>query len=151
MPKFRLKAISVSKNFLNPKAQERAIENFLNAAAEDFRVDFLVTTQTWKDKPAFTIEKNPGERIVATNNKIYKFVSGGTRVRYATMTPDFVAKTTPDTIGSGPGRGGKAFVNRNKPKPGIKARNFPAAIKKKWGPRMTKLCLQMIKAELNRR
>jgi hypothetical protein len=101
--------------------------------------EFAKTYATWKNKPEF--EKS----IEADNNKVigstltsgegsrenpYPFVTKGTRVRYAIMTPDFAAKTQPRVIGSGGGRGGLLFVNKNKPMPGIEAREFEEEIEK---------------------
>lgn len=96
------------------------------------RREFDKTTATWRNKPAFTAEvkAEPG-RIVgeyATTSDIYRYVSGGTRVRYATMSADFVAKTQPRFIGSGPGRGGVVFISRQHPRPGIEAREFDITI-----------------------
>lgn len=149
MPRFRAIPIKVPKDFLNERGLDRAIENFLDAAAENVRIDLGVTVQTWKRRPEFRVSTpRPGERIVSTDNKIYKFVSGGTRVRYATMSRDFIPKTRPDWIGSGPGRGRRLFVSRKHPRPGIKARRFEHAIIRKWGPRFGELCRRMIAAEL---
>ena len=149
MPRIRLQAIRVKRSFLDPRRQERAIENFLDAAAENIRIDLGTTVQTWRERPTFEIKKTgPDSREIGTDNLIYKFVSGGTKVRYATMTPDFIAKTRPGWIGSGAGRGGRAFVNKKKPMPGIKARHFPKAIIKKWKPRLPGLMQRMIATEL---
>jgi hypothetical protein len=144
-------AIPVSKNFLSDKRIRRATENALDAIAEDMRIDFLVTTQSWKGKPKFTIDrKKSGERVISTDNLIYKFVSGGTRVRYATMSRGFIAKTRSGVIGSGPGRGGRMFVSKMHPRPGIKAREFPKVIARKWKPRLPMLFRRFILDELNR-
>ena len=149
MPRFRLEGIRVSNAFLDPARQERAIENALNAAAENIRIDFGVTVQTWKERPRFTIQiTQRGERVISTDDLIFKFVSGGTRVRYATMSKDWISKTQPNVIGSGPGRGRKMFVSRAHPRPGIKARNFPHIIVQKWTPRLPAIFARMIRAEL---
>lgn len=149
MPRIRLEAIRVPRTFLDPRRQERAIKNFLDSTAENIRIDLQVTVQTWKEKPTFKIEvTGEDSREISTDNLIYKFVSGGTKVRYATMTGDFIAKTRPGWIGSGAGRGGRAFVNKKKPMPGIKARHFPKVIIKKWKPRLPGLMRRMIAAEM---
>lgn len=150
--RIRVDPIPVSAGFLSSAKQRRAVQNFLDATAEDIRIDFGVTTQTWKNRPDFAIE-TPDEttRKVGTDNMIYKFVSGGTRVRYATMTPGFQAKTVPGWIGSRPGAGGRMFVDKSKPRPGIKARNFHQEIIRKWQPRLAGLLRRMIAAELSHR
>lgn len=72
--------------------------------------------------------------IVTTEDKRYKFVDEGTKVRYATMSPNFVAKTKPKSLTAGRGRGGVLFVNKNRPRPGIKARGFTKLVTAKWKP-----------------
>lgn len=112
--------------------------------------DFAKTTRTWKEKPKFSREVKVGVAAggrlakqvtgsasgvsveVSTDSDVYRFVDEGTKVRYATMTPDFLAKTRPRWIGSRKGRGGLLFVNKKRPRPGIKAREFSKEIHKKW-------------------
>lgn len=124
--------------------------------APEIEKDFAKTTRTWKEKPKFerTVKVGvaAGGRLakqvtgsatgvsveVSTDSDVYRFVDEGTKVRYATMTPDFLAKTQPNVIGSRRGRGGLLFVNKKKPRPGIKARNFSKIIQKKWQPRFRK-------------
>jgi len=121
-----------------PMSGQLVIETVVTAMRDDvnplLRREFAKTTATWRDQPTFTSGVTvTGVAVVgevATDNKIYRFVSGGTRVRYATMTPDFVAKTRPRVIGSGPGQGGVAFISRKHPRPGIEAREFAETIAK---------------------
>lgn len=116
----------------DPVRFNRAISTAMDAAAEGMRIDFQVTTQTWKGHPPFYIQADGFKRVVWTDSRIYLFVSRGTRIRYATMTGDFIAKTKVGRIASGPGRGGVAFISRAHPRPGIKARRFEEVIAKKW-------------------
>lgn len=124
--------------------------------APEIEKDFAKTTRTWKEKPKFTREVKAGAAAggrlakqvtgsatgvsveVSTDSDVYRFVDEGTKVRYATMTPNFIAKTQPNVIGSRRGRGGLLFVNKKRPRPGIKARNFSKLIQKKWQPRFRK-------------
>lgn len=110
-----------------------AIRGALDEVAEDAKKDFEATVETWERQPEFEIT---GESIISrevfTQDKIYFFINNGTSVRYATMTPDFQAKTTPRVIGSNRGSGGVHFINRNRPRPGIEARKFDEVIAKKW-------------------
>lgn len=100
--------------------------------------DFQKTTSTWRHKPAFerTNEQRGGAvstSIVgtyATEDEVYGYLNNGTMVRYATMSQDFVAKTRPGRIKSGPGAGGVAYVSRSRPRPGIKARKWDEVIAK---------------------
>jgi hypothetical protein len=133
---FKMKVIFPTNLATNPRGMERAIENTLNQSALAAKADFGVTVQTWNDKPQFKIERKAGERTVYTDNLIYFFINNGTRVRYATMTKDFQAKTRAGFIGSGGGRGGVAFISKRRPKPGIKARKFDMVIKKKWDDKL---------------
>lgn len=120
--------------------------------------DFARTTKTWKgDKPTFNTETavEPQynayalqfpRRIVLRvwprpdNSKGYRkwhWLEGGTRVRYVLMTKNFVPKTRVEQLNSWKGRGGlllrkgrPVFVRKN-PRPGIKAREWTGALKKK--------------------
>ena len=111
-----------------------AIQAELEKVGKDIVKDFEKTTSTWTDKPEFEMltDDNPPSVLVATDDKIYGYVSGGTRVRYATMTNPFQAKTQPGVIGSRAGVGGMLFISKKHPRPGIKARKFEQTIQKKW-------------------
>lgn len=71
---------------------------------------------------------------VDTDNEIYGYLNNGTKVRYATMSPDFEAKTEPRVIGSSRGRGEVLYVDTRRPRPGIEARHFDEEIAKKIKP-----------------
>lgn len=118
--------------FFDPVKFRRVIDTTLDSAAAGMREDFYVTTQTWKGRPPFYIQVTEMRRIVWTDSRIYKFVSRGTRIRYATMTKDFIPKTRVKAIRSYAGRGGVAFISRAHPRPGITAREFEEVIAKKW-------------------
>jgi len=124
------------------------LEQSMNDFVKLLEGDFQLTVRTWKVKPTFkkSVKKNNKsiEGKVSTDNDIYRFVSGGTRVRYATMTPDFVAKTRPGNIPSGPGRGGVLYISKQKPRPGIEAREFDKQIKNKRGKEFAKTMLDGI-------
>lgn len=124
---------------------EREVKTIEKAALDDFKR----TTATWKHKPKFTATlKKEQDRItltVGTDDLQYKFVDGGTRVRYAVMSKDFKAKTQPDVILSTPGKGKVLFVSKKHPRPGIKARHFTKWIMKSITPefkRVVKNALQ---------
>lgn len=135
---------------LDTEAMLRAIENTLDGAARDIKIDFDVTTQTWRDRPEFTIDKSEGRRVVSTDNEIYGYLDQGTSVRYATMGPDFAPKTRTGFIGSNAGRGGVVRVSRLHPRPGIQARKFADTIQKKWQPQMQVIFQRAIDAEARR-
>lgn len=65
-------------------------------------------------------------RIVLTGTSYaklkYRWVSGGTTRRYATMTENWESKTSPGSIESGKGAGWVMYVDKKDPKPGIEPR-----------------------------
>ena len=109
--------------------------------------EFKKTYRTFKHKPSFrqevktSVKEFTGSALTtgdgSTENP-YPFITKGTAVRYAVMTPDFKAKTTVRTIGSGSGRGGLAYIDKRKPLPGIKAREFEQEIAKQEQPKFKK-------------
>lgn len=106
--------------------------------------DYKKTVAKWKgEKPTFKFKislKSGGPRVTVEaggsefGQQKWKWVSEGTDVRFATMTPDFSPKTMPGVIGSSAGSGGLLFVNTSRPKPGIEAREFNKQIQEKWTP-----------------
>ncbi len=110
----------------------RVVGNFLDETARAMQADYYVTVKTWKHAVNFKIGKKKYSREIYTNDPPYFFVSGGTSVRYATMTPGFRAKSSPQMIRSRAGRGGVMYINKNRPRPGIVARQFPKTINQKW-------------------
>lgn len=144
----RVRAIVPRNAIFAPDRLEKAVENALDGAALAAKADFGVTTQTWETPVKFEIEAvKQGVREVFTTNKIYLYVNHGTRVRYATMTPDFQPKTTPRLIRSRRGAGGVAYVRKDRPRPGIKARKFDEEIAKKWRKQLPKTLQRAIDAE----
>lgn len=105
---------------------------------------FKLTYKTWKNQPKFeqdfteTTNEMVGSTLTSgegSKKNPYPFITKGTSVRFATMTPNFVAKTTRRTIGSKAGRGGVAFVDKRKPRPGIEGREFEEEIAKREQPK----------------
>lgn len=104
---------------------------FRNAHKPDFSQEFNESkSEIWGQ----TVTSGDG----STDNP-YPFIVGGTSKRYATMTPDFVAKTKRRVIGSGPGAGGLAYVDKRVKRKGIEAREFDKEIAKQEQPKFTKL------------
>jgi hypothetical protein len=126
----------------NAPALARAIENALEGAAKDVKVDFQVTTQTWNTRPEFTVERKTAERIVSTQDEVYGYVDEGTPKHEISPKPGGMLvfgtggspKTRPLAIGSTRGRQGGVIVHTRKPvhHPGTKARQFSDVIKEKW-------------------
>lgn len=132
----KLTPIIPAKLPFDAKEHIRQIEEGLDKAAKETRKEMLKTVSTWKDKPDFVVEKDKMTRLVVSRNKIYFFISGGTRVRYATMTPNFKAKTSPSRYQARAGAGGVAYISKLKPRPGIKPRNFDTKTAKRMQPRL---------------
>lgn len=109
------------------------LQSELNEVALQIQSNFVASAKTWNDVPEFIIKKT-GEydREISTFNKNYIRVSLGTSVRYATMSPDFLAKSQADSLAARAGAGGVQFINKNNPMPGIKARNFDKQVAKLW-------------------
>lgn len=108
------------------------------------KADFQAFIKDWNEKPVFEEKFTSNGREIyweySSDNRILGFVSHGTKIRYATMTPNFIAKTVVSgRIPSVPGRGGLLFVNRNRPKPGIVGRKIDFRIKRKNKNKLTKL------------
>jgi hypothetical protein len=99
---------------------------------------FQSSVQTWDHKPPFTVDvkrkgAGPSYSVIGevyTEDDVYGYLNNGTSVRYATMTRNFVAKTKPGRISAGAGTGGVAYVDRRKPRPGIKPRKWDELIAK---------------------
>lgn len=140
--------VVLPKNNLDPKKLLRAVENALTGTAKSIKVDFDTTTRTWRERPTFTINQAPFQRIIGTEDDIYRYVSRGTSIRYATMMPGFAPKTRNRYLGSNMGKGGVAFVSKKHPKPGIKAREFEQAVQEKWQKEFPRQVQRAIDAEL---
>lgn len=113
----------------------RELETAMSGAMMDvanamINEDMASSIATWKHKGEIRFEAKTRLSAksvtvtISTDHAIFNFVEGGTEVRYATMTKGFKAKTTPGSLGSGPGHGGLAYIDKAKPRAGIEARNF---------------------------
>lgn len=124
------------------------LEKELEASMKHTLSDFEQTTQSWRgDKPKFVLQKRPksGSKlsiVVLVNGGKGKdkwwWLEKGTKVRYATMSDPFVAKTKPGRLASYAGTGRMLFVNKKFPRPGIKARKWIEVIQKRQQPNLTK-------------
>ena len=136
-------------NFIKPSKMN--IKNYvakIKAGLEDEatvdRSEFAKTTKTWKDerptmrsKVKIAMDGTAITGPAGSKKGIDKWVllSNGTSIRWAVMAPSWKSKTTPNKLGSRTGKGrviiaGKrAMQKRNiKPRPGIKARNWPSTL-----------------------
>lgn len=99
---------------------------------KNIQQNFNPTVKEWTgDKPDFISEVEKGNEVILHQIRLegpdkavpkWFWLSFGTSVRYATMTPDFQSKTRPGTLKNRKGKGGVLFIDRSKPRPGIEAR-----------------------------
>jgi len=110
--------------------------------------DFQKTSRSWSgSKPVFSKKTTSSTGIIVMTVSIssgrgadkWFWLDRGTKVRYATMSRNFRAKTQVGNLSSGAGRGGLIFVNKKKPRPGIKARGWTVLIVRTWTPRFKRL------------
>lgn len=110
-----------------PTIRGQILNAMKTSRREVLRIMYL-TVATWKHSVTFEsyIAYRGGnlQLGVWTTDRPWNLLNRGTAIRYATMTPDFRAKSIPRVIGSLAGAGGKQYVNRRHPRPGIEARRW---------------------------
>lgn len=133
-----------------PLDERQLLDGMMGAVKEEVKESdklFGKTYRTFRHKPGFTqsfsessikIEGQTATRGEGSKQNPYPFVAKGTSVRYATMTPDFKAKTKKRFIGSGSGSGGVAYIDKRRPRPGIEAREFEEEIAEQEQPKFQK-------------
>lgn len=129
---------------LNKKAIRQVLVDLVEEEIDKADEQFGKTYKTFGNKPTFkkgVKEKRAsveGETLTSgdgSRNNPYPFITKGTSVRYARMTDDFQAKTIPKVIDSGSGRGGVLYIDKRRPRPGIKAREYEETIAKDEQPK----------------
>lgn len=115
---------------------------------KEIKADFEKTVATWDHKPDFIATVTPfadaivghvGTKRISGEKPpelIYYFISEGTKVRHAIMTPDFSPKSRVRTIDSFAGQGGLLRVDPRFDGPGIEGRKFDEAIATKHRARV---------------
>lgn len=115
--------------------------------------DLKKAVSTWRDPVPFyyKIEKKGDEVsvLVSTNNRIFYFINEGTDIRYATMTEDFIPKSSPGSLSAGMGAGGVAYVSRKVPRPGITPRRFMETVSLKHEARFLSRMAFTLSDEIN--
>lgn len=155
----KLKAIVPKSLAFDPKGMARAIKNGLDGAARGAKVDFDVTAQTWKHKPAFRIEApNAMARTVSTDDEIYGYLDQGTRAhrivarraKRLRFMSGFRPKTRAGYIGSNQGsRSGAPVFAQAVNHPGTKPRKLAKAIATKWQKQASVILQRAIDAEVS--
>lgn len=144
----------------NSLAFRREFATQAERIAPKIHADMKKPTMTWVPPVEFEEQVFVGTRaateadksgagiaiLVTTEDNRYRFVDEGTKVRYATMTKNFIPKTRVKSLKAYKGRGGLLFVNKKKPKPGIKARGFTKIVQRKWRPEFTELMREAMRS-----
>ncbi len=141
MSQIKLIPIKTKKSLLDPKKYQRALKDARDEAEIGVIGDYRKTVSTWDHKPPFYSTRARDSIIIFTPDKIYEYVSGGTkahlifprRAKALRFRSTFRPKTRPQVISSGQGsRSGKVIFSRGVIHPGSKARLFHETIGKKW-------------------
>ena len=145
-----------------PKFDLEGIKTRLRTAlreeGSEMKVLMQKTTETWKHKPTFSkdvlytqdqIGVNVTPDLTTLKGRVWMYLDGGTKIRWAVMSPDWKSKTRTGWLGSRKGRGRVLFAGRRymqkhnvRPRPGIKAR--------KWSEEVRKLRVPKFKARMKR-
>jgi hypothetical protein len=140
MASVKITAILPKKAFLlDQRKLNIELNSALNKTANLIRSDFRKTVRTWTTKPVFRkMGPRHGAVEVFTSNRIYFFVSGGTRAHPITpLKPGgllrfrgrFRAKTRVRVIGSRAGGASGPFVTAKRvAHPGTEPRDFDKVI-----------------------
>lgn len=140
------KAIT-TKYKIKISALERGILDAAEKTQDIILKEYKAITRTWKHTVTFKV-RGPfirGGRVigeVTTTDKIYNFVTGGTRAhiirprrKFLRFRTGYRSKTSPRVLGSTAGGSFGAFVlSRGVRHPGIKAREFEQEIARRHEP-----------------
>jgi hypothetical protein len=151
--------IKPSKSVFTPQQRGNIIRNTLTATAKAIKVDFDVTTQTWSNRPVFTIIS--GERFqreISTDSDIYAMLDAGTQAHtikpkrgggILKFTTPFKSKTLPNQIMSRSGsKGSSPAAARVVHHPGTAPRRWAKAIAAKWQAQVGDIFQRALDAEL---
>lgn len=139
-----VRIVAIKAKVFNPETINSVIRAEIEKFMEFPKGALQRTVQSWRgDKPAWETQVEQASDglvglLVFTGSTFgrqkWKWLDQGTSVRYATMTPDFKPKTTPGVFWSGSGAGGLLYVSKQRPRPGIKARNWSEKLVEEFGP-----------------
>ena len=159
MPNVRLEPLVKNLHLFDVKELKRAIENAGNMSAKAVEADFVSTVTTWEHKPKFTIEhtRDSGEWDVGTDDKIYGYVSEGTRAhvikpkdgkRLVFFRTGFKAKSVIGSRRSNIGKKANKDLTFAKQvqHPGTEARKFPETINRIWDKEWPRQIARAIRA-----
>lgn len=140
------RAIVPKGAMLSPSGLKKALTNTAEGIARAIKIDYQVTTQTWKKRPPFGIERKGLNREVFTDDEIYGYVDEGTKPHeikpkrakvLAFGGGAYRPKTKVRVIGStGGGPSGDTVFSKGVHHPGTEAREFTEVIADKWDKRV---------------
>lgn len=156
-----ISATTISGSKQGPWGKLKALEKAAIAKIKEIMKSELSTQKrilggivaTWNHEVVFDVqyEEIGGAMIytISTDDEVFFYLDRGTSVRYATMTPDFLPKSKVRKLSSWPGQGGKKYVDRKRPRPGIQAREWMDELYTRRRPiyfgRMEKEVLEIIR------
>lgn len=149
-----VKKLGRKATLLNDRVFRAELAAHNQKMAKRLKRSFERTTRTWNHDVRFqqmTEVKDDVSVMVYTTDRIYGYVSGGTSVRRALMSPDYDPKTKPGVLDSFPGAGGVVYVSRDLALPGIEARRFPELVEKEHRRAYRNGVEQAIKRAVQRR
>lgn len=118
----------IKPGYINTRRIRGQLIAAINNAAKRWKKMLAEYTSTWEEPPEFkTIGGYRGGNIwvgVTTDDDVFWYLELGTWVRYATMSNNFIAKTTPHSIKSQQGQGSVRYVDKRIPRPGIEPREI---------------------------
>lgn len=120
--------------YFNKAGLGRELTNLLADSAKEAAKEIVhrvkVAIRYWSEdsKPNYQTSTRISSSSVVVKvdiqGEIFKFVTHGTDIRYATMTNGFISKSTPNSLVGRRGKGGLRFVCIAHSHAGIAARNF---------------------------
>lgn len=145
-----------------PKFDLEGIKTRLRTAireeGSEMKILMQKTTETWKHKPTFRKEVlytadqigvNVGPDLDTLKGRVWMYLDGGTKIRWAVMSSNWKSKTRTGWLGSRRGKGRMLFAGRRfmqgrniKARPGIKAR--------KWSEEVRRIRVPKFSAKLKR-
>ena len=146
---------------LRPATFIRAVRRGLDSAAKGVHTDLKVVTKTWEHQVTFaTSSPNQFERVVGTDDRIFKFVDGGTephviRPKNGRMLTwigtNYRAKTVPGQIRSRKGGNDNTVAwARQVQHPGTEAREFTKVVADKWNKQLAAIVQREIDGVLGK-
>lgn len=147
--------IKLPKRAFNTQAGHLQIKKSLDDLADEAKILFGKTTNTWNNQPAIDVDSIGNRRIIRIEGKVYGYVDKGTpphiirprRARVLSFRSGYKAKTKPNVIGSTSGGArGKQVFSRIVHHPGTAARNFSVIIREKMQKRLENEAKKILKA-----